>query len=164
MPRIPVASSLRFVVSGVSSDAHTWNLVYLQALLEEWGGRVVNLGACVPDREIMDTCRRLRPDLLVLGTVNGHGHLDGRRLIRRIRADAALAAMPAVIGGRLDTLGTSGEGVAAPLLAAGFDAVFDADRGVEEFTAYLTALAAQARSADERSAAGRPAAERPVAA
>ena len=164
MPRIAVASSLRLVVSGVSSDAHTWNLVYLQALLEEWGARVVNLGACVPDREVMDACRRLRPDLLVLGTVNGHGHLDGRRLIRRIRADRALAAMPAVIGGRLDTLGSAGEDVGTPLLDAGFDAVFDAEQGVEEFIGFLTALAAQVRSEHVQAEPVRSAADRAEAA
>jgi hypothetical protein len=37
------------VVTSVSSDSHTWNLVSLQLLFEELGPRMSNLGACPPD-------------------------------------------------------------------------------------------------------------------
>ncbi|MFD0586215.1 hypothetical protein [Dactylosporangium darangshiense] len=52
---------LEVIVTTVSSDAHTWNLVYLQLLLEELGCRVTNLGACTPDETILRECRLRRP-------------------------------------------------------------------------------------------------------
>jgi methylaspartate mutase sigma subunit len=99
----------RVLLTTVSSDSHTWNLVFLQLLLEELGYRVTNLGACVPDAEIIERTRAERPDAVVVSSVNGHGHIDGRRLIRRLRADAdaALAAVPVMIGGKLGIQGAA---------------------------------------------------------
>ncbi|NWF27433.1 cobalamin B12-binding domain-containing protein [Streptomyces sp. PKU-EA00015] len=127
----------RVVVSSVSSDSHTWNLVFLQLLVEETGAEVANLGACVPDDLLLAECRRLRPDLVVISSVNGHGYLDGRRLITRLRAEADLADLPVVIGGKLGTQGPGDAALGTGLLAAGFDAVFDDSGGVEEFQRYL---------------------------
>lgn len=136
-PVRPAPPARRVVVSSVSSDSHTWNLVFLQLLLEETGAEVANLGACVPDDLLLAECRRLRPDLVVISSVNGHGYLDGRRLIARLRAEADLADLPVVIGGKLGTQGPGDGALGAGLLAAGFDAVFDESGGVEEFQRYL---------------------------
>jgi methylaspartate mutase sigma subunit len=135
---------MQTVVTTTSSDAHTWNLIYLQLLLRERGHDVLNLGACVPDSLVVGACRRHRPDLVVVSSVNGHGANDGLRLIRRFRAVRELAATPVVIGGKL---GTAGEGIAwAPRLReAGFDAVFDETTGILPFRQYLDHLGAGAR-------------------
>ncbi|MGP3927210.1 cobalamin B12-binding domain-containing protein [Streptomyces sp. 8N616] len=133
------ARGRRVLVSSVSSDSHTWNLVFLQLLLEEMGHEVVNIGACVPDEMVLAECRRVRPDMLVLSSVNGHGQLDGRRLINRLRSDADLADLRVVIGGRLGTRGAEAGSYGPELLAAGFDAVFEDAAGVAEFRRYLTA-------------------------
>lgn len=145
MTGMAAASRRRIIVSGVSSDAHLWNLVFLQLLLEEHGHEVSNLGSLTPDAEIAGACRALRPDLLVIGTVNGHGHLDGLRLVRALRADPALAALPVVIGGKLGVHGRDNARFTARLTAAGYDAVFDdADDthggALARFGAYLRAL------------------------
>lgn len=132
--------SRRFVVTSVSSDAHMWNLVFLQLLLEEQGGEVINLGACVPDDVIIGECRRSRPDALVVSTVNGHGHLDGLRLIGKLRADPELTEMRVVIGGKLGVRGAGNAQFSAELVAAGFDAAFEADTGLSEFDAFLRDL------------------------
>src|SRR5689334_16258049 len=95
------------VVSGTASDSHTWNLVYLQLLLEELGRRVHNLGPCVPDDLLVERCTRLRPALVVLSSVNGHGATDGLRVIGRLRA--RLPGTPIVIGGKLGIAGTGGQ-------------------------------------------------------
>jgi methylaspartate mutase sigma subunit len=116
---------LSIVVTTVPSDAHTWNLVFLQLAFEELGHTVHNLGACVPDELLVDECLRLRPDLLVVSTVNGHGLHDGTRLITRLRACRELAATPAVIGGKLGISGPGGHERREQLRAAGFDAVFE---------------------------------------
>ena len=135
-------SGLSVVVTSVSSDSHTWNLVFLQLALEELGHRVVNLGACVPDGLVVATCLRARPDLVVVSSVNGHGFRDGSRLIGRIRACPELAAIPVVIGGKLGIAGPGGSHSRDQLLAAGFDAVFEEGAGtatLRSFTERLTA-------------------------
>ncbi|MEU4689839.1 cobalamin-dependent protein [Actinoplanes sp. NPDC023714] len=126
------------LLSTVSSDSHTWNLVFLQLLLQEQGHRVVNLGPCVPDEQLVAAALDLRPHAIVISTVNGHGHLDGARLIRAVRAEPRLAATPAIIGGKLDTGGTAERHV-RDLLDAGFDAVATGGGETSELTAFLAA-------------------------
>ncbi|MFI7344761.1 cobalamin B12-binding domain-containing protein [Streptomyces sp. NPDC049936] len=142
MNEIYPAPAGRFVVTSVSSDAHMWNLVFLQLLLEERGGDVVNLGACVPDEVILAECRRNRPDALVVSTVNGHGHLDGLRLIEKIRADPELSGLRVVIGGKLGIRGSENARFGTELVAAGFDAAFESEAGLAEFDAFLGSLGA----------------------
>jgi methylaspartate mutase sigma subunit len=138
---------LAVVVSSLSSDAHTWNLVYIQLLLEELGHDVTNLGACVPDADLAAHCRAARPDLIVISSVNGHGFADGMRVIALLRESPELITTPVVIGGKLDTTGGSPV-MAQELLGAGFDAVFTdgaplaAFRSFVDFVAGLPAPAA----------------------
>jgi methylmalonyl-CoA mutase cobalamin-binding subunit len=127
------------LVSSVSSDSHTWNLVFLQLLIEELGYEVANLGSCVPDELLVSECHRLRPDLVVISSVNGHGHLDGSRLIRRLRAEPGLESIRIVIGGKLGTQGAVAGTYGPELLEAGFDAVFEDTAGPAEFRRYLGA-------------------------
>jgi methylaspartate mutase sigma subunit len=68
-----------------------------------------------------------RPDLIVVSSVNGHGHHDGLRVVGRLRATRGLARTPVVIGGKL--------GIGGPdprrnreLCTAGFQAVFEGGR------------------------------------
>ncbi|MEU7584311.1 cobalamin-dependent protein [Streptomyces sp. NPDC041068] len=113
------------MVTSMASDAHTWNLVFLQLLIEELGYHVVNLGPCVPDELLLAEVQAIDPAVVVISSVNGHGHQDGMRVIRQLRDLRALSATPVVIGGKLgvtdDVAGTR----ARELMAAGFDAVFE---------------------------------------
>lgn len=128
------------VVSSVASDSHTWNLVFLQLLLEEFGHDVVNLGACVPDDLLVEQCRRRDPDLVVISSVNGHGHQDGTRVVGKLRACPALAATPVVIGGKLGIGGADNQRYTDDLMRAGFDAVFDDSSDVVAFHHFVSAL------------------------
>lgn len=134
MRRIPRLVSLGtgqpsvVVLSTVSSDAHTWNLVYLQLLLEEAGYAVVNLGPCVPDNLIIAACREYRPAMLVISTVNGHGGQDALRLIQTLRRHPDLARLQVVIGGKLGVRAGEPRDRIAALLEAGFSAVFDEEQ------------------------------------
>ncbi|MFH8803896.1 cobalamin B12-binding domain-containing protein [Streptomyces sp. NPDC017936] len=112
------------VVTTVASDSHTWNLVFLQLLLEELGYHVVNLGPCVPDELLVHHCREIRPAAVIISSVNGHGAQDGLRVIRALREDELTAALPVAIGGKLGVDGGA-TSHAERLLAAGFDAVFE---------------------------------------
>lgn len=137
----PVRSKGTVIVSSLASDSHTWNLVFLQLLIEECGYDVVNLGPCVPDELLVAECRRLRPEMIVISSVNGHGHQDGLRAIERLRDCDPLAATPIVIGGKLGTDGGEEGDRAGELIAAGFDAVFeDGKDPISAFHSFLTAL------------------------
>ncbi|MGI5404283.1 cobalamin B12-binding domain-containing protein [Streptomyces sp. CA-135486] len=137
----------RVLVSSVSSDSHTWNLVFLQLLLEEMGHEVTNVGSCVPDELLIEECRRVRPELVVISSVNGHGALDGARAVRRLREQADLRDLRIVIGGKLGVRGAEAGTYGPELLAAGFDAVFEDAAGVAEFRQYLAQASAPAIAA-----------------
>ncbi|MCL7365475.1 MULTISPECIES: cobalamin B12-binding domain-containing protein [Streptomyces] len=129
------------LVSGLASDAHTWNLMYLQLLIEELGHPVTNLGPCVPDELLVGECLRRAPGLVVLSSVNGHGTQDGLRLIRALRRHGRLATTPVVIGGMLGITEEGREERVRQLLAAGFDAVFEnGTDAVALFKDYVGAL------------------------
>ncbi|MGB3438132.1 MAG: cobalamin-dependent protein [Actinophytocola sp.] len=137
---------LDIVVTSLASDAHTWNLVYLQLVLEELGHRVVNLGACVPDELLVAECVRHSPDLVVVSSVNGHGFHDGARVVTTLRARPELAGTSVVIGGKLGTGGVDGaRDRAARLVAAGYDAVFEDGTGMAAFRTFLARLQAGVR-------------------
>ncbi|MER7584589.1 cobalamin-dependent protein [Kitasatospora sp. NPDC097691] len=121
----PGTESPSVLLTGTSSDAHTWNLVYLQLVLEEIGHTVANLGPCPPDDLVVRSCLELQPGLVVVSSVNGHGFNDGLRLIRALRARPELAATTVVIGGKLVTDGLRNVGMIRRLTAAGYDRVFD---------------------------------------
>ncbi|MER0449678.1 cobalamin B12-binding domain-containing protein [Streptomyces sp. NPDC006711] len=135
------------LVSGVASDSHTWNLVFLQLLIEELGYDVVNLGPCVPDDLLVRECLERAPAMLVLSSVNGHGHQDGLRVIKKVRGESALADLPAVIGGKLGITGGEGGGHAAELVAAGFNSVFEDDaREIASFKHFVQGIPQRALS------------------
>jgi methylaspartate mutase sigma subunit len=121
----------------MASDSHTWNLVFLQLVLTELGCRVTNLGACAPDDLIVKECRRRRPDLVVVSSVNGHGYRDGMRVIALLREQPELVSTPVVIGGKL---GIGNDRVGASLLRAGFDAVFEEGTDLDLFRSYVASL------------------------
>ncbi|WP_329572856.1 cobalamin B12-binding domain-containing protein [Kitasatospora sp. NBC_01266] len=132
------------IVTSLASDSHTWNLVFLQLLIEECGYQVVNLGPCVPDDLLAAECAAQEPDMVVISSVNGHGYQDGMRVIGKLRALSPLAATPIVIGGKLGTDDREGAARTADLTAAGFDAVFeDGQDPVVAFRGFLASLPPQ---------------------
>jgi methylaspartate mutase sigma subunit len=133
----------RVLLSTVSSDAHTWNLVFLQLLLEEYGYAVTNLGPCVPDEVLLRAVRDEQPDAIVISSINGHGHLDGARLARALRRDERIRHVPMIIGGKLGIRGNDNDGYVDQLLAAGFDAVFTDSSDMAGLTRLLAALPAR---------------------
>jgi len=152
---IAAPPGLNVLLTTVSSDAHTWNLVYLQLVLEDLGHQVGNLGACVPDQLLLDRCRTDRPDLVVISTVNGHGAQDGARVVRLLRDQQDLAGTPIVIGGKLGLEGDSAA-AAGDLLEAGFDAVFDDGADLDRFVQFVASVASSraAGTGTDRTARG----------
>ncbi|MBB6170290.1 methylaspartate mutase sigma subunit [Nocardiopsis mwathae] len=140
------ASKGTVVVTTMASDSHTWNLVFLQLLIEELGYDVVNLGPCVPDDLLVRECRDIAPEMVVISSVNGHGYQDGMRVISRLRAVDDLAATPMVIGGKLGIAGGEDAAHIEELMAAGFDGVFqDGVSGVADFRKFIETAPAKGR-------------------
>ncbi|MFC4535726.1 cobalamin B12-binding domain-containing protein [Sphaerisporangium dianthi] len=134
------------LLSGVASDSHTWNLVYLQLLIEELGYDVVNLGPCVPDEVLVEACRVQDPAMVVISSVNGHGYQDGLRVVGKLRACERLVATPVVIGGKLGVSGEQSARNVERLVAAGFDAVFDdGGNGIAGFRDFVASVRAARR-------------------
>lgn len=115
---------LTVLVTGTVSDAHTWNLIYLTLVFQEMGHHVVTLGSCVPAETVAARCTALSPDLVVVSSVNGHGYLDGLRLIGALREAPGCEQLPAVIGGKLGIDGRLDSAHTFTLLEAGYQAVF----------------------------------------
>ncbi len=136
----PTTTRHRILLSTTSSDSHTWNLMFLQLLLEECGHEVVNLGPCVPDALLVETARSCRPSAIVISTVNGHGRIDGARVAGAVRRDPEIAQLPMVIGGKLGIEGPGGDDEVSRLLEAGFDAVFTGDANPDELPAALSRM------------------------
>ncbi|HEX6341982.1 cobalamin B12-binding domain-containing protein [Umezawaea sp.] len=127
----------RALVCTVESDAHIWNLVYLEKLLEEHGMRVRNLGCCTPITEVVRAVARRRPDLLVVSSVNGHGHHGARLLLSALRRDGLDVAV--VVGGKLTTAESDNVRVREDLLARGCAEVFTGEDAVPRFREFLRA-------------------------
>ena len=135
----PEKKAKRAVIATVPSDSHMWNLVYIELMLQEHGWEVINLGACTPPDLVVETCVAERPDMLVISSVNGHGHIGGRKVIGAVRSHPELEYLPAVIGGKLGTLGADNSIFAEPLVNAGYSAVFLETEGFEPFERFIEA-------------------------
>jgi methylaspartate mutase sigma subunit len=125
------------LVTSTASDSHTWNLVFLQLMLEESGYVVHNLGACPSVATVLRECRAARPDLLLVSSVNGHGRAEGAELISALRRDADLRDLPAVIGGMLTTGHAHPAQVRAELMGCGYSGVFMGESALSDFRCYL---------------------------
>jgi methylmalonyl-CoA mutase cobalamin-binding subunit len=79
----------------------------------------------------------LRPDLILLSSVNGHGGLQGADYARELKSREELAGTPVVIGGKLGVAGEADRNLVPELLDAGFDGVFVGDEAVAEFLRYI---------------------------
>ncbi|OIJ94403.1 methylmalonyl-CoA mutase [Streptomyces sp. MUSC 14] len=130
-----MSTSFRCLVSTVESDSHIWNLVYLQKLLEENGAAVRNLGSCTPVDLVVRGISEYRPDLLVVSSVNGHGHHGARVLLSALHDHGI--EMPCVVGGKLTTAESDNDRVRRDLLAHGYTDVFVGEDAITRFRAFL---------------------------
>ena len=127
----------RCIVSGLEADSHTWNLVFIQLLLQECDFEVLNLGPCVPALLLAETIAVWEPDLVVISTVNGCCGVQGKGLISALAAQLERPLPPMIIGGILTT-STGGEQAARlELLRAGYRGVFVGEDSKVEFVQFL---------------------------
>lgn len=131
------------LLTTVPSDSHSWNLVFMEFLLNDLGYKVENLGPNTPMDEVVSRLNRNGSAIVVVSTVNGHGYLEGAELARRIRAETDhLDGL--YIGGKIctendpQTIARHSE----TLKTAGFDEVFD-DSVANSFDAFQELVTAQ---------------------
>lgn len=129
----------KVLLTSITSDSHTWNLIFMQLLLEENGYEVINIGSCTPIEDLIHAAHNHKPDLLVISTVNGHGYKEGIEFINEIKKYDMLNNMRSVIGGKLDTDNGSNVSIKENLLKSGFDRVFNDDNSIAEFLKYINA-------------------------
>lgn len=147
-------SRKKCVLSTIESDCHTWNLVYFSLLLGEFGYAVVNLGPCVPKRELLECIEDVVPDLVVISTVNGSGLTQGQELIVYLRRLLQSQPKSIVIGGRLTTVEADGPQAAETLLHAGFDRAFVGEGAAEDFRAFIRGCSPHLQGGAEVGASG----------
>ena len=130
-----MSTPFRCIVSTVESDSHIWNLVYLQKVLEEQGATVLNLGSCTPVAEVLSGIASFHPDLLVVSSVNGHGHHGARVLLTEMQRQGL--EVPSVVGGKLTTAESDNDRVRRDLLSLGYTEVFTGDDSIDRFREFL---------------------------
>lgn len=131
------------LLTTVPSDSHSWNLVFMEFLLNDLGYKVENLGPNTPMDEVVSRLNQHGSAIVVVSTVNGHGYLEGAELARRIRAETDhLDGL--YIGGKIctenDPLTIARH--SETLKTAGFDEVFD-DSVANSFDAFQELVTAQ---------------------
>jgi methylmalonyl-CoA mutase cobalamin-binding subunit len=132
----------RAILATLPTDCHTWNLIYLQLILEEMNYRVENLGPCTAAATLIRQMTKEAPDVIVISTINGSACHDAISLIHEIRRALPLLRIPVAIGGNLD-LGLDGEHVqCARLAAAGYDAVFPRSSSGNDLRRWIQELSA----------------------
>lgn len=129
----------KVILTTIPSDSHNWNLVYLQMLLEENGFDVINLGACVPYDLLVSSCIDVKPDLVVVSTINGHGFIEGKELIANIKDLPELENVDVIIGGKLSTDTNISSLYAIELENSGYSKVYCDVQNMNEFESYLKA-------------------------
>jgi methylaspartate mutase sigma subunit len=141
-----------FVLGTIESDAHTWNLVYLELLLSEQRVTTINMGPCVGSRQLIDAVARHAADALVVSTVNGHGALQLRHLIRKARRALGHRLPPVVVGGKLAVSAAKEREVKRELSALGCSGVFIGEDAVPEFLRWLQHFKRSRRGIDRSGA------------
>lgn len=115
----------KIIVATTPSDSHTWNLVYIQLLAEEYGFSVVNLGACTSVKDLYRKCKKIMPLAVIVSTINGHGSLEGREIAIALKSIKNDTGVRLIIGGNLCLKRYLDSRRKKELLMAGYDGVYD---------------------------------------
>lgn len=126
-----------FLVSTIGTDSHTFNILYIELFLKEFGFNVVNLGPCVPAMMTIQAARDIQPEAIVLSSINGHGLIEGKDFILQARKVLGGKLPPVVIGGQLSTNDMDTSNIRQILKEAGFHEVFCGGDSIRNFSKWL---------------------------
>ncbi|MBY5935083.1 cobalamin-dependent protein [Tateyamaria omphalii] len=119
-PGVPNTPSRKALLTTVSSDSHSWNLIFMELFLAERGFEVTNLGPCCPTELTVTQSQETTYDVIVISSINGHGVIEAPDILNALRH--AGVTTPVAVGGKLDT--SSDLETGDKLAQAGFDGVF----------------------------------------
>lgn len=136
-------TKLKALLTTIPSDSHQWNLVFMQLFLEENMVEVINLGPNVTYDLLETACTQHLPDLIIVSTVNGHGYIEGKELIRRIQQIDSMTGKPVFMGGKLSTDANLSYLYAMELEQAGYKKVYSTDQDLSDFALQLQQMQQQ---------------------
>jgi len=122
------------ILATIPSDAHNWNLIYMDLFLQEQGFKVANLGPCTPIDLLLDSCDKIAPELVVISTINGHGHIEAKDIIVQFQKKGLLERSDIYLGGKLSTDPRLSYLYAIELEEMGYDKVFSDQSDLSEFS------------------------------
>jgi methylaspartate mutase sigma subunit len=131
------------IVATTPDDSHMWNLVGVQLKLEERGFIVKNLGSCTPPTEIAELVRDLKPDLLVISTINGHGVFSISAILETLQEYQMIRTAKIIVGGLLTTDPELAAKAEAELIAQGVGSVLTGENAWDRFDDMWNALQQQ---------------------
>lgn len=137
---------MKAIVTSLRSGSPERDLLAFQSLLEGQGAEVVNLGNGIPVDAIVKACQSVRPDLLVVSSLDRDGAPEARELLEVFDRESSKDRLPVVVGGRLaaphDSHDShdSGEEASRDLLECGFARVFTGGEAVPQFIDFVHLL------------------------
>lgn len=131
---------MKILLSTIPSDSHMWNLVFMQLYLEEMGHDVTNLGICVPLDTLISESDKLKPDIIVISSINGHANIEGVLLAQTVKYSNTLKKIPLILGGKIGTKGCDNAQYVDDLIKAGFDSIFIEENSIDLFTKFIKTI------------------------
>lgn len=126
----------KVLLAGPPADAHTWNLIYLELLLQENGFCVTNLGPNVAHALLFETLTQKPHDLVVMSCLNGSVKQEGLALMEE-RSSRTRGGEIFVIGGALQEQEDI-NGTQRALMQAGFLDAFLNESDPSRFVRFLS--------------------------
>ena len=119
----------KILMGTCGSDVHSVANILIEKCLVDAGMKVINLGVAVPDVEWLGVLDSFKPDLLLVGSMNG----DLQPLVELIGkvSSSGFQKKHILVGGKL-RLGSEGDSLAPFLNASGVH-VLDSDNPTFEF-------------------------------
>ncbi len=129
---------LKALILGTPSDAHTWNLFYLELILKESGFQTAVHGCCISYPEISKAVNLDHWDLIVVGSLNGHFYYESKQTFQAIISGITGKRPPIVAGGKIDVYDRDIEFLERAIMRQGYDNVFFGSDSVDRFKEYCT--------------------------
>lgn len=135
---------MKAIVTSLPSGSPVRDLSAFQSLLEDQGAEVVNLGDRIPVDAIVKACQDIKPDLLVVSSLDREGAPEARELLAIFERESARDPLPVVVGGKLagalDSKPDAEASAARELLDCGFAQVFTGGEAGRQFIDFVHLL------------------------
>lgn len=128
------------LVLGPPSDAHTWNLFYLDLILKESGFSSEVLGGCVNLKDITKKVSTSHWDIIVVSSLNGHFYLESQSVLKSIKKGLGASNPIIVAGGNIDTNNRDIDFLERTVKKQGYDEVFFRSDSIKKFQTYCEAI------------------------